>query len=331
VEAILDDHALAGAPSLSDRTGQSTDGDVEHVPPGVRSLTATIDAIVRAWSTACELPAFGSSANTFEDPPTIVHALLGSAQAPTDRSAVDTLERAVLQFRVHPGVAVVQLVALSRVLHSSRTEGRGIAEEHRTDLDVDRSINIAIAAILDDLEQRGLVDPLTGLLNRRALDRDLVELVRAASRNDRCLVVVMADLEGLKDTNDSLGHSAGDARLRSAAGALAATLRSGDNVYRIGGDEFVVLMPDLELRDLEAVLGRVDDVTATSLTWGCAWERIQPDVNAEREAARLLELADQRLLRYRWSGHSVPVARDASGAIVAGRFGPLTERPSRRR
>jgi GGDEF domain-containing protein len=102
-------------------------------------------------------------------------------------------------------------------------------------------------------------------------------------------------------------------------------------VYRIGGDEFVIVMPDLELRDLEAVLGRVDDAAATPLTWGCAWARIMPDVDAEQEATRLLELADQRLLRYRWTATGDPIARNAKDEIVAGRFGPPTQRAARRR
>ena len=325
----MDDHAFADRASTPASTGDPTGDDrSDPRPPAARRpLPTTIDAVVRDWAEACELPAFGSCTITFEDPAAIVRAVLGVGLAPSEPTAIANLERAVLRFHIHPSVAVVQLVALSRVVHRSTFRGGHGAIR----LEVDRPINLAIAAVLDELEQRGLVDALTGLLNRRALDRDLVELVRAASRRDGCLLVVMADLEGLKDTNDSLGHAAGDDRLRRAAATLSSALRTGDNVYRIGGDEFVILMPDLELRDLDAVLGRVDHATATPLTWGCAWERIMPDLDAEREAARLLELADQRLLRYRWSGRGDPIARDALGAIVAGRFGPARDPSSRRR
>jgi diguanylate cyclase (GGDEF)-like protein len=291
---------------------------------------AVQDEALRAWAAACETPAFGSCAVTFDDPAAVVRAVLELTRAPVDPAAVDSLEQTVLHFRIHPSVAVVQLVALNRELHRL-LDNRAADGEPVPNTTVDRAVNVAIAAVLDDLEQRGLVDPLTQLLNRRALDRDLVDLIRTSARSDRCLVVVMADLEGLKATNDTLGHSAGDERLRQAADTLASTLRTGDNVYRIGGDEFVLVMPDLALRDLEAVLGRVDDATATALTWGCAWARIMPDVDAEPEAARLLELADQRLLRYRWSEATVAIARDDHGEIVAGRFGPPSDQPRRRR
>lgn len=310
--------ATAGPPAAEPGAGQAA--------PELRSRVA-IDDVMRRWQALCETTAFGATRVSFDDPRAVAESVLAFAGRPSEPSAAERIEHAVLRFLVHPGVAVVQLVALGRVL----TRTPAATDRHRSaEAALDQAINLAIAAILDDLEQRGLVDPLTGLLNRRALDRDLVELVQASSRHDRSLVVVMADLEGLKATNDTLGHSAGDERLRRAAQTLTATVRTGDNVYRIGGDEFVILMPDLALRDLEAVLGRVDSATATPLSWGCAWSRIMPDVHAEREAARMLELADQRLLRYRWSGADDSLTRNDEGEIIAGRFGPSSDAPRRR-
>lgn len=326
----MDDQTSTRAPRAWDTTDRRADSADTRAPQSARSPTAQHDEALRSWAAACESPAFGSCAISFEDPPAVVHALLELTRSPIDPSAVESLEQTVLHFRIHPSVAVVQLVALARELHRL-LDGRSPDGEPQPNAAIDRAINVAIAAVLDDLEQRGLIDPLTQLLNRRALDRDLVELIRTSGRNDRCLVVVMADLEGLKTTNDTYGHSAGDERLRRAAVTLAATLRTGDNVYRIGGDEFVLVMPDLERRDLADVLGRVGDATSTALTWGCAWARIMPDVDAEREAARLQELADQRLLRYRWAEATDPISRDDHGEIVAGRFGPPSERPRRRR
>jgi diguanylate cyclase (GGDEF)-like protein len=322
----MDDQTSTRAP----RTRAATGHRGEPRPPPTRSSAALIDETLRAWADACETSAFGSCAITFDDPAAVVRAVIELTRAPIDPSAVESLEQTVLHFRIHPSVAVVQLVALDRELHRL-LDRRSPDGEPEPNTAVDRAVSVAIAAVLDDLEQRGLIDPLTQLLNRRALDRDLVELIRTSGRNDRSLVVVMADLEGLKATNDTHGHSAGDERLRQAASTLAGTLRTGDNVYRIGGDEFVVVMPDLARRDLADVLGRVGEGTATTLTWGCAWARIMPDVDAEREAGRLLELADQRLLRYRWSEATAPIARDEHGEIVAGRFGPPSDRPRRRR
>jgi GGDEF domain-containing protein len=325
----MDDQTSTRARRVRSSTGREAEA-AEPRPPPARSPAALHREALRSWIAACETPAFGSCPVSFDEPGAVVRDVLRLTRSPVDPAAVDALEQTVLHFRIHASVAVVQLVALNRELHrlldTATADGDPVPNQT-----VDRAVNVAIAAVLDDLEQRGLVDPLTQLLNRRALDRDLVELIRTSARNDRSLVVVMADLEGLKDTNDTLGHSAGDERLKQAADTLASALRTGDNVYRIGGDEFVLVMPDLALRDLAAVLGRVDDATATPLTWGCAWARIMPDVDAEREAARLLELADHRLLRYRWSEATVPLTRDDRGEIVAGRFGPPVEQPRRRR
>ena len=99
-----------------------------------------------------------------------------------------------------------------------------------------------------------LVDPLTGLGNRRAFDRDL-----AAAFTDRRrrggLLVAMVDLDGLKAINDSLGHAAGDQALAAIAAALRSGVRLEDRVYRLGGDEFAVLSVSGEPTALERRLG----------------------------------------------------------------------------
>ncbi|CAG9214401.1 PAS domain S-box-containing protein/diguanylate cyclase (GGDEF)-like protein [Paraburkholderia tropica] len=87
------------------------------------------------------------------------------------------------------------------------------------------------------LRESALVDALTGLANRRALEEEL-----AAARLGACrFAVFFVDLDGLKGINDRFGHDAGDALLREAARRLAATVRAGDFVSRLGGDEFVVV------------------------------------------------------------------------------------------
>lgn len=89
-------------------------------------------------------------------------------------------------------------------------------------------------------------DPLTGLLNRAALDDRLsLELARAGRNLERCGVMYV-DLDRFKEVNDTHGHAVGDEILRQAAGRLAGALRKSDSVARIGGDEFVIVIPDLE-------------------------------------------------------------------------------------
>ena len=84
-------------------------------------------------------------------------------------------------------------------------------------------------------------DELTGLLNRRGFQRCAVEALVAARCAGQPLALVYADVDGLKQLNDSRGHEAGDGLIRAAARLLQASFREGDVVARLGGDEFAVL------------------------------------------------------------------------------------------
>src|SRR4051794_2342414 len=88
-------------------------------------------------------------------------------------------------------------------------------------------------------------DPLTGLANRRALERTLDAALARAGARARSVGVVMLDLDGFKAINDSFGHAAGDAALREVAMRLRRCVRERDLVARLGGDEFVVVLTDL--------------------------------------------------------------------------------------
>ena len=87
-------------------------------------------------------------------------------------------------------------------------------------------------------------DPLTGLLNRRSFEQLLRREVALANRSNRDGMMLLIDVDGLKDVNDTLGHAQGDELLRSMAELIAGRLRETDVVARLGGDEFGVLMPD---------------------------------------------------------------------------------------
>jgi diguanylate cyclase (GGDEF)-like protein/PAS domain S-box-containing protein len=88
-------------------------------------------------------------------------------------------------------------------------------------------------------------DTLTGLPNRRLLDDRLVQAVYLAQRRNTRIAVMVVDLDRFKQVNDQLGHRAGDAVLREAAHRIAGCVRKADTLARHGGDEFVVVIPDL--------------------------------------------------------------------------------------
>ena len=103
-------------------------------------------------------------------------------------------------------------------------------------------LNEARVAEFETMAQMASTDPLTGLRNHRAFHEDLGQELRRASRGPTPLSLVMLDLDDLKSVNDQLGHQAGDARLRSLATAIRSIQRAGDSAFRVGGDEFAVVL-----------------------------------------------------------------------------------------
>ncbi len=89
-------------------------------------------------------------------------------------------------------------------------------------------------------------DGLTGLYNRRCLDAQLPRFIERAARGGRGLAVIMLDLDHFKPVNDTLGHAAGDAVLKAMADVLRGAVRSTDLPCRLGGDEFTVVLADID-------------------------------------------------------------------------------------
>ena len=113
---------------------------------------------------------------------------------------------------------------------------------------VDRALT-ALTAALDriDVEERLLrearTDTLTGLLNRRAIDERIEGQLAQVERRGGQVSVLVIDLDGFKQVNDTLGHAAGDELLRGVAGCMTGIARAADDAARLGGDEFALLLP----------------------------------------------------------------------------------------
>lgn len=105
-----------------------------------------------------------------------------------------------------------------------------------------------------ELDRAANYDDLTGLPNRQLLEERLRSARQHADRQKRAIAICYLDLDGFKSINDELGHEVGDQALRTVAERLTRTLRSGDTVARIGGDEFVLL---LQSEDSASVYQRI--------------------------------------------------------------------------
>lgn len=107
------------------------------------------------------------------------------------------------------------------------------------------------------VERMALEDYLTNLGNRRAFRGDLRWTLAQSLRDRAPLTVMIADIDGLKRVNDTEGHERGDELLVAVARAISSSSRTSDSAYRIGGDEFALLMPSAGPEEYEAMLKRL--------------------------------------------------------------------------
>ncbi|HEX9943772.1 MAG TPA: diguanylate cyclase [Thermoanaerobaculia bacterium] len=101
-------------------------------------------------------------------------------------------------------------------------------------------------------------DPLTGLANRRLADKQALQLLSAARRTGSPVAVLALDLDEFKPVNDTYGHAAGDQILKEVAARLLSACRKDDLVARVGGDEFVILLPGTGLQEAKEVMERLE-------------------------------------------------------------------------
>lgn len=102
-----------------------------------------------------------------------------------------------------------------------------------------------------------MVDPLTGLYNRRLAEHQLAGEVSRSQRYGHPLTVLLLDLNGFKEINDQYGHAAGDAVLQAFATRLLGAIRAADLAVRMGGDEFLAVLPECREEELQEILKRL--------------------------------------------------------------------------
>jgi len=148
------------------------------------------------------------------------------------------------------------------------------------------------------------LDQLTGLYNRRSGEQRLADEIIRAERYGRPLTLLLIDLDGLKQINDGWGHAAGDLVLKSFSERLLRAIRGSDLAVRLGGDEFMLLLPECRLDEVRHVMARVEglEVEYEGHKIQCRFSRGWTDYRSGETAEQLMKRADASLYANKRSG-----------------------------
>src|SRR5271163_1376578 len=171
---------------------------------------------------------------------------------------------------------------------------------------------------LKELQLNAVTDALTGLYNRRLFGESFEKELNRARRYGQPLGLVILDLHRFKEVNDTHGHPRGDEVLRAAATTLKNALRTSDSAFRIGGDEFALLLPQTDAPQTMALSRRVETIFAENLKS----LQITVSVNMDHGVAnfpqdgehadQLIRVADERLYRLKHASHRRTAASTAA-------------------
>jgi diguanylate cyclase (GGDEF)-like protein len=183
---------------------------------------------------------------------------------------------------------------------------------------------------LKTLQLNAVTDPLTGLYNRRLFSETFEKELNRGRRYGTPLGLVVLDLHRFKEVNDKHGHPRGDEVLRAAAATLKKALRTSDSAFRIGGDEFALLLPQTDAEQALALSRRVETVFAEmlrplQLTVGVSMDHgVATFPQDGEQAEQLIRVADERLYRLKHANHG----KSGNGGSRAQTDSARAEQPS---
>src|ERR1700726_3346944 len=171
-----------------------------------------------------------------------------------------------------------------------------------------------VESLATEVYKLAALDQLTGLYNRRSGEQRLSQEMSRAQRHGRPLTVLLMDIDGLKLVNDTHGHSAGDLVIKGFAERLQRAIRGSDLAVRLGGDEFMALLPECRADEVRHVLGRVEglELEYQGEKIRCHFSSGFTDYKPGESPAELLKRADNKLYANKRSGKRI-----ASPAISA--------------
>jgi len=211
----------------------------------------------------------------------------------------------------HAGDLAAALSALKEVRAIEQTRRADAAHQAL----LQRELRVELARMSSQWARQAVQDPLTGLANRRALERWVADHWPRVEKGQR-LAIVLLDLDHFKRINDTLGHDMGDQVLQEVAQLLKAQCRASDLAVRYGGEEFLLAMADCSVEEAAPSAERLRALIASQ-----PWSQLAPDLNVTSsfgvadtgealEASALFTLADRRLYAAKYGGRNRVVARD---------------------
>jgi diguanylate cyclase (GGDEF)-like protein len=206
--------------------------------------------------------------------------------------AVRALVGLVLVFSVY---LIYQQLQLMRLRHEVADQMQSLAK---------------VETLASEVYKLAALDQLTGLYNRRSGEQRLAQEISRAQRHGRPLTVLLMDLDGLKQINDRHGHAAGDTVLKGFADRLQRAIRGSDLAVRLGGDEFMALLPECRAEEVRHVLGRLEgmefefDTEKLHLQYSRGWTDYAPGETPQE----LLKRADTALYENKRAGKRRVVA-----------------------
>jgi diguanylate cyclase (GGDEF)-like protein len=221
----------------------------------------------------------------------------------------DTPADTVLQLQEYLAVLAFSSLALAALLQELRTTH---GELDRLNRELEARVaerTLELQQVNQNLEALASIDPLTGASNRRHFLKQARSEIGRAKRQGLPLSVIMLDIDFFKSVNDRFGHEAGDKVLVALAATIRATLRAGDIFARLGGEEFIVMLPGQGLPEASQMAERLRVLIAQNEVPGCP-ARITVSAglagleSGAEEIDDLLRRADEGLYRAKNQGRN---------------------------
>ena len=212
---------------------------------------------------------------------------------------------------------------------------------------ISRSVLLARVGVMlrihrseERMRQLSMIDEFTGLFSKNYVVRRLEEEIRRAQRCDALLTVTMLDLDYFKNCNDTFGHQFGDEVLRRVSGTLKASMRRYDSVGRYGGEEFLIVQPELTGSEAVAMVGRLKEKVTEECGYGegrelrvtfsagiAEWDRRLGAEQLIHWANCALDAAkragkNQTMCYAQMNGASAPASETGAGAVPSTGTGP---------